>query len=206
MKKYKFRLFSVFLLLVLFSGCISTSLTLLDKKEIVLGYGNEQVVFAGEIVKENYIDLSPGHIYQYVSKQEEGDLLVYETTRLSINYRYNHGILRTMKIIFDARRADIIYNIGHLTFFQIELKNNKIVNVISQQYTDEDLAFSYGFSRKQFSSLLKSVTEQDVSYQNVVNENVLILSDPDKAILTQWKPEILLIDILFAPVGRIMSL
>ena len=205
MRKYLFQLFPAFLLFVLFSGCVSTSLVLQDKKNIALDYGDDQILFVGDLVKENYIDLSPGYIYQYVLKQDEGNLLVYETTVLDINNRYNHGTLRTMKIIFDAKRADIIYNTGHLTFFQIRLKSNEIVNVIAQQHTDEDLTFAYGFTHEQFSTILQRVKKPDDHYRRSLSENVLTLSDPKKAILSQWKAEMLVIDVLFAPVWRMLG-
>ena len=202
MKKSIIQLFSALLLLVLFSGCTSSYLTLRDNKNIVLGFGDEQILFAGDIVKENYIDLSPGYIYQYVSKQEEGGLLVYETTVLDMNYRYNYGTLRTMKIIFDAKRVEIIYNANNLTYYQIELKSNDVVNVITKQNTDEDLTFAYGFTHEQFSTVLKRVKKPKDNYRKALHKDVLTLNDPKKAILSQWKSEMLVIDVLFAPVRR----
>jgi len=204
MKKSTLQLLALIFSSLLFTGCISTSLTLQDKKDIVLTYGDKQMVFYGDIVKEEYVDLSPGYIYQYVSKQEEGDLLVYETTVLHENYRYNHGTLRTMKIIFDARRVETIYTIRNMSFFQIELKDGRIINVIVQQSLDDQLVFAYGFAHNQFASIMQEVKKPDDVYRKALQSDVFVPQDSKKAILSQWRPEMLIIDVIFAPVARMM--
>ncbi len=204
MKKNIFYLLALIFSSLLFTGCISTSLILQDKKDIVLTYGDKQMVFHGDSVKEEYVDLSPGYIYQYVSKQEEGALLVYETTVLHENYRYNHGTLRTMKIIFDARRVETIYTIRNMSFFQIELKDGRVINTIVQQSLDDQLAFAYGYAHEQFAGIMEEVKKPEDVYRQALKPDVFVPKDPEKAILSQWKPEMLIIDIIFAPVARMM--
>lgn len=170
----------------------------------MLAYGDKQMVFYGDIVKEEYVDLSPGYIYQYVTRQKVGTLLVYETTVLHENYRYNHGTLRTMKIIFDARRVETIYTIRNMSFFQIELKDGWIINVIVQQSLDDQLAFAYGYAHEQFAAIMEQIKKPEDVYRKVLRPDVFVPKDPEKAILSQWKPEMLVIDIIFAPVARMM--
>ncbi len=191
-------------LLLIMSGCTVSTLTLPDKESIVITYDTNKINIDGKVVKSNHISLFPAMIYQSVFKEEEGTYIVYETTDLDMDYRYNHGINRTIKIIFDVKHVRTCFSYNNLNFYQIKLKNSEILNVLSWQSNEQYLAFAYGFSSEEFQKMIDAMKEDDETMREPLKPDATTFSDPDKAIVSQWKAEMLVIDVIFAPVRRMM--
>ncbi|MEA3372165.1 MAG: hypothetical protein U9Q62_00610 [Campylobacterota bacterium] len=191
-------------LLLIMSGCTVSTLSMPDQEKIVIAYDAKKIDIDGEVVKSNDINLQPAMIYQSVFKVEEGDCIVYETTDLDIDYRYNHGTSRTIDIIFDAKRVKTHFTFNNLSFLQVELKNSQTVNVLVHQSNDEYLTFAYGFSTSEFQKMIDTINADGGSKVKPLKRDVITFSDPDKAIISQWRAEMLVIDVIFAPLRRMM--
>ena len=192
-------------LLPIMSGCSDSTLTLPDKGNIVIHYGDDKINIDGKTVKSNYINLQPAMIHQSVFKTEKGGVIVYETTDLDLDYRYNYGTVRTIKIIFDAKHVRTYFSYNNLCFYQVELKNSEILNVLSWQSDDQYLTFAYGFSVEEFQKMIDTIKEEGDVLRKPLKPDAITFSDPDKAIISQWKPEMLIIDVIFAPVRRMIG-
>ncbi|MGB5965447.1 MAG: hypothetical protein WBG65_07915 [Sulfurimonadaceae bacterium] len=203
MQRISLTIFFLTLLSVL-SGCQVSSLTMPNQKQIVLNYNESKINLDGKVVKNNRVNLSPAMIYQSVFQMDEGGYVVYENVDLDLDYRYSYGTERTIDIIFDAKRVRTHFRFNNLHFYQAELKNSQILNVLVQQSDDQTLTFVYGFSSKAFQSMIDTLKADDDTELKPLKADAMTFSDPDSAIVSQWIVEMLVIEVIFVPAYRMM--
>ena len=203
---YQFKsVFAPFTLLLLLSGCATSSLTMPDKKTILISTDKQNIVIDGTVEKSSRVNMNNiAFVYQSLFRQADGTFIVYETVDLSSNYRYNYATQRTMDIVFEAKSISTIYMYQYLTFLQIETKNRELLNVLVDQSHEQYMTFAYGFSSEKFKEMIETINMSSKTESGALREEVMTFKDPDKAILSQWNTKMLVLDHIFVPIGRMM--
>ena len=197
--------FTIVVLLFFLSGCVTSSLTMPDQQTILISTNKNKMQISGNVHKNSRVNMNNiAFVHQSLFEQEEGAYLVYETVDLDSNYRYNYAPQRTMDIVFDAKEISTIYMFQYLTFLQIETQDRQLLNVLVDQSHEQYLTFAYGFSSKKFKEMIETVDATDKKPSRALREEAVTLTDPDKAVLSQWNTKMLVLDHIFVPIGRMM--
>ena len=189
------------LFVLLFSGCLSSSITLQQPNKLEIRHNDQLIEIYGKVLEEREVNLSPAMIYQTIFKIDEGETIVYEYVDLDTLYLFNYGTSRTMDIIFDAKHVRTVFQYNNLYFFQVERKDRTVVNVLVQQSSDETLMFISGFSTLYFKQLIKEM-DKDKKVANRTLKEALTTKDSQTAVTSQWNIKMIAIDNIFKPVGR----
>ncbi len=196
MKKYIYQSLLSVATLLLLSACSVSTLVLNDNQEVVLNYDEKSIEAKGKSLKESKLIFSTIAIKQNVLQFKDQSLLVFESTNVDVLYMYNFATQRSIELIFDARKIKTVYRRNNLYFFQITLKNDKVLNALVQQSDDQTLSMIYGFSAAQFSKILSQVEGSEKLLATLQTENIEILNDASTAVRSQWGTKLIAIDSL----------
>ncbi len=198
-------LFTAFVLLFFLSGCTTTSLTMPNHQTILISADKKHMQINGTVDKSSQVNMNNiAFVHQSLFKQEEGAYIVYETVDLDSNYRYNYAIPRTMDIVFEAKQISTIYMFQYLTFLQIETQERELLNVLVDLSHEQYLTFAYGFSSEKFKKMIETINTTGKRPSRALREEVMTLRDPDKAIMSKWNTNMLVLDHIFVPIGRML--
>ena len=196
MRRYIFQSLFGAALLVLLSGCSTSTLVLNNNDEVVLTYNDRSIEAAGKTLKKNQLVFSTIIIDQNVLQFKDKSLLVYESTTVDLNYMYKYATQTSVEMIFDAKKINTIYRRNNLYFFQMILKNGKILNAMVQQSNDQTLSMVYGFSVEQFRKILGQVEGSEKMFIKLETKNIEIFKDPKSAVKSKWNMKLINIDSL----------
>ncbi len=196
MIRYIFQSLLGVVLLMLLSGCSTSTLVLNNNDEVVLTYNDKSIEAAGKTLKKNQFVFSTIIIDQNVLQFKDKSLLVYESTTVDLNYMYKYATQTSVEMIFDAKKIKTIYRRNNLYFFQLILKNGKVLNAMVQQSNDQTLSMVYGFSNMQFRKILGQVEGSETTFSKLKTENIEIFNDPKSAVKSEWNMKMINIDSL----------
>jgi len=196
MIRYIFQSLLGVLLLMLLSGCSTSTLVLNNNDEVVLTYNDKSIEAAGKTLKKNQFVFSTIIIDQNVLQFKDKSLLVYESTTVDLNYMYKYATQTSVEMIFDAKKIKTIYRRNNLYFFQMMLKNGKVLNAMVQQSNDQTLSMVYGFSNIQFRKILGQVEGSETKLSKLKTENIETFNDLKSAVKSEWNMKMINIDSL----------
>lgn len=182
--------------LVVLSACSVSTLELNDSHEVVLTYNEKSIEAEGESLDENTLIYSTIIVKQNILQFKDKSLLVFESTDVDKLYMYKYATQNSIEMIFDAKKIKTIYRRNNLYFFQITLKNEKVLNALVQQSGDQSLSMIYGFSTVQFKKILGQVEGSDTFVAKLNTEKIEVLNDPKNAIRSKWNMKLINVDSL----------
>ncbi len=175
----------IIIIAILFSGCMTSSLTLTSKKSLDLQYDDKMYVVSDNVKSQGLLNFKDLLVWQYKITNEDGSVLFYEYADTDIRYEFNFMELSTVMYIFDdSKKYEKIYVRNNLTLAQIQLKNKKYVNVLIEGNTSQTYSFVYGFSNKEFLKLAKMLQVKDTKLGELKFEGVTF--DSSSKALTNW--------------------
>jgi hypothetical protein len=127
---------------------------------------------------------------------------VYEDARTDMLYEFEPGIMRSIKIIFEAKGMIKVYAKSNLYAYQLILKDGKILNIVAQQADTQQLRFVYGLSTAQLNKILKQL---DPDARGAYYKQVIRLQDEGHAILSKWDVQKVHFVPLVVPLARMMG-
>ncbi len=182
--------------LVVLSACSVSTLELNDSHEVVLTYNEKSIEAEGESLDENTLIYSTIIVKQNILQFKDKSLLVFESTDVDKLYMYKYATQNSIEMIFDAKKIKTIYRRNNLYFFQITLKNEKVLNALVQQSGDQSLSMIYGFSTVQFKKILGQVEGSDTFVAKLNTEKIEVLNDPKNTIRSKWNMKLINVDSL----------
>ncbi len=194
--RYFFQSLFSMALLILLSACSTSTLVLNDNDEVVLTYNEKSIEAEGKTLKKNQLVFSTVVIDQNVLQFKDKSLLVYESTDVDLMYMYKNATQTSVEMIFDAAKINTIYRRNNLYFFQMILKNGKVLNAMVQQSNDQTLSMVYGFSVEQFKKILGQIEGSETMFSKLKTENIETFNDPKNAVRSKWDMKMINIDSL----------
>jgi UDP-N-acetylmuramate-alanine ligase len=196
----KKSLFSLALVLFLggCSGVMPTGNVGLNQNdtELVASLNHAADVIKGSVVKRANVYMYPTNSHQFVFEADDSkNLIVLELVDLDVLYRYNYLDFQNIYYIFNANSVNYVAEQQGLNFYQVILSNNKTLNLIMQMPNDDTLSFSYGYSDAQFKAIIEKLKLP--MHQQGYNPDVLILDNPEHAILSEWTPQLQITDNMY---------
>ncbi len=173
------------LILLFFTGCFTSSLSVTNTGDLRLEYGDENHLFGKNVHSENFLNFKDLFVQQYRLKNSDGSILFYENAETTLMYEFNFTEIYSVMYIFNnSKKYEKVYVRNNLSFVQIKLKNNSYVNVLIQAGCSQNYSYIYGFSNKEFLKIIELTKEKDIKINELKYEGI-VFDDSSKP-LTNW--------------------
>jgi len=186
------KLYSLVLSTFLLTGCATSSLNLGADDTLTLTYDKQKLSARGLTLDKKYDRYPELELNQSILELDDDTLLVYEEVEADLAYQFQYSTPQSIEMIFDAKKYKLIYQRNNLYFFQLELKNSKYLNVIAQQSDMQSLTQLYGFSNKQMTKIISTVSEEEKKLQ--LNEDIIMFEHFEGSYISTWSTELIAID------------
>jgi hypothetical protein len=166
----------------------------LDKKVIVSA--------EGEILYKNRINLANIIIDQKVFLMKSGHVLVYEDATVASSYELNHGINKTVGILFPHYQYKLIDTQANIHFFKLENKSDTLY-LILENMNKKRVKMVYGFDTKSFNSIFTLLTGKEFTQtetKEIINQTSLN-KNPALYIKSEWSHKNIILDTIIRRVG-----
>lgn len=176
----RFLTTTAFILLV--SAC-STSHISYTNEQLSLQINDSALQLHGKLIKQQKENFRTLFLTQNLLRLDDDSIVIYEEARTDMQYQFEPTTTKSIAVIFDAKRVIKVYYSSQIYAFQVELKDNKILNVLAKQGHDKKLQMVYGMNTKKLNEMLK---ELDADAQSVYYENVIDLSHQPMPFMSRW--------------------
>ena len=167
---------------ILLSACSTSSLEYKNEK-ITIQTNDIALAIEGTSLLTQEDIFSGLRLSQTLLKLKDGDVIAYEYANIDLNYRFESLPILSLRILFDAKRMIKVYHKGALYAFQIQLKDNRLVNALVIQKYDQEFKMLYGMSTQKLNKLLKHL---DANAKQAYYKNVFVLKESENPFLTHW--------------------
>ena len=125
----------------------------------------------GTLVKQQKENFSTLFLTQNLLRLDDDSIVMYEEARADMQYQFEPTTTRSIAVIFDAKQVIKVYYSSLLYAFQVELKDNRVLNVLATQGYDQELKMVYGMSTEKLNEMLKKLdpNAQPTYYKNVID-------------------------------------
>jgi len=196
--RFTFIVLSSFLLL----GCSVTELKYRDNK-LSLSFNNKQIDISGEKLSHHFDNFGSLYLLQESIKVPEGNVLQYEHVRLDDRYEFNFMTTRTIEIVFEAQRIGKVFESNGLYFYQLQLRDDEVLNLIVEQYADQSLSMIYGLTTQQMQKILQKI---DAKPRRALVQNVITFQNSKEASRSRWSSKKIHFAPLIVPLRMIFGL
>ena len=154
-----------------------------DNKHLTLQVEKKYLQLDATLLKQRKDSFGTLYLTQKVLRLDEGNIVVHEDARTDMLYEFEPTMMRSIKIIFDARQLIKVYAKSHLHMYQLVLKDSRILNVVVQQDDSQRLRFVYGLSMAQLNKMLKQLKPDA---KEAYYKEVITLQHEYQALFAQW--------------------
>ena len=155
------KIILILLVAVFFAGCSTSSLKFSKADELVLNYDANSCLLANSIVSQESLNFKDLYIERFKLKTKNGGVLFYENAQTALNFEFNFGGLYTVLYIFDdAQHYEMLCKRNNLKMLQIQLKDNRYINILLQASDTQIYSYVYGFSNDEFMKIFKSIKKR----------------------------------------------
>jgi hypothetical protein len=166
----------------LLTACSTSSLEYKDE-HIMIQTNDITLNVEGTVIQQKQDTFSGLRLSQTLLKLQNGDVIAYEYANIGLNYRFESLPIRSLRILFDAKRMIKVYHKGALYAYQVQLKDNRLINVVVIQKYDQEFKMLYGMSTQKLNTLLKHL---DATSKQAYYKDVFILKESENPFLTHW--------------------
>ncbi|MFT5662598.1 MAG: hypothetical protein ACI9TV_003255, partial [Sulfurimonas sp.] len=183
-----------------FSGCSTSSLIVLQNNTLHLKHQKMNKIIGLKVLQQdtqwyNNIDIEQYKVQGAVST------LFYEHIYTDINWEFKYGVISTLKYIFDATKATVLYKDSAISCIQLQISNTKHINILTESSSFDMMSYTYGFSDDEFVNLVASIQKDKVAV--TLNKDTTALRlDKSLKYLSTWSVNMLLVQPLLKPVAR----
>ena len=169
-------------LILLISACATSNISY-KNEQLSLQINDSHLQIHGTQLKQHRENFSTLFLTQNLLRLDDGSIVMYEEAQTDMQYQFDPTTIRSIGIIFDAKRVVKVYYKALVYAFQVILKDNRVLNVLATQGYDQKLQIVYGMSTEKLNSMLKNLDPdaQPVEYKNVIN-----LSHEPTPFISQW--------------------
>jgi hypothetical protein len=178
------KILSIIFISTLFVGCSITTLSY-DNQQLSLSLDGEQIDINAKTIKRQNENYGKLYLSRRVLKLDNNTLVVYEKVRIDDQYELNFSTSQTVGIVFEAERVSRVYAHKGLYLYQLLLKDHKVLNLVVEQFLDQEIVFVYGMRSSQMRELLKDI---DATTVRPLVDDVLILGGRD-IIKSRWSSQ-----------------
>ena len=193
------------LTLLLLSGCSHSTLQLDTAKQLRISNDQATIEISTKPLEHQRINMSTLYIDQDILSVDDSDrCIVFEDIRTANSYRFNYAYKRSIDLIFNARRVDVIKRYGNLTLYKMVLKGEQkeVINLLALTASKKSLKLLYGFSDEGLQKLQEKLEANSHSVEYTLTSKS---TDTQGCYKTQWQPKLMILDGLVSKEGTGMK-
>ena len=192
------KIILICLAFVLFVGCSTSSLRLLDSGSLELNYNADSYLLTKKVLKRDSLNFKDLYIDRFKLEDKNGGVLFYENAHTALDFEFNFGGLYTVLYIFDdAQHYEMLCRRNNLRMLQVELKDGNYVNVLLQASDTQVYSYVYGFSNKEFLNIFNAIKKKDD--KKIVLKHKAITFDKNSNNITNWNDKLVYFTPLITP-------
>jgi len=164
------KLFLTTAIILLLSGCATSNLSY-NNEQLNLQINDAHLQIHGTQLKQQRENFSTLFLTQYLLRLDDGSHVVYEKAKTDMQYEFEPTTVRTISIIFDAKKVIKVYYNTLVYAFQVILQDNRVLNVLATKGFDQELNMVYGMSTEKLNSMLIKLdpNARPAYYKNTIN-------------------------------------
>ena len=189
--------------LLLLGGCKMSDLSY-QKGHLTLQVDDKHLHIDGRPTYRQTNSFGNLYLTQEMLKLKNGNQLAYERATTDPLYEFNLTPLQTIKVIFNARRVNVIYYKSSFHLVQLILWDGSALNVAMEQFDDQRLTFVYGMPTSQMRKLLRELDPH--AAQVPMAERVITLAKNSHSFLSHWSVQMVQLTPLITPLRYNMGL
>ena len=187
--------------LILINSCATSNLSY-HNEQLNLQINDSHLQVRGTQLKQQRENFSTLFLTQYLLRLDDGSNVVYEKAKTDMQYEFEPTTIRTISIIFDAKKVIKVYYNSLVYAFQVILKDNSVLNVFTTQGFDQELDMVYGMSTEKFNSMIKAL---DPNIKPAYYKNSINLTNKPERFMSRWTTWKVHFVPLVVPVQRLFS-
>lgn len=187
------------LTMVMFSGCVTSSLKLNKSEELVLKYSSEQITLTNKVKESNFFNFKDLFVTIYKLQNEQGRVLFFEKAQTETNFEFKYGGLYTVMYVFDNRvKYEEVYRRNNLRLVQLRLKDKRYLNVMIQASDTQNYTFTYGFSNEEFINIANKIKVKEEDELGKLQHEGAVFTKESKA-PSNWNDTLVFFTPLITP-------
>lgn len=168
MKKF---ILAIFFLLFL-SACSESSLSLDSKDRLILTNNAKQHRISERSISNELLRYPNFDVKRSGLVNSFDRVLFFEQLETEHDYELKYNVIDTLKYGFKISKFNTIYQEGNLLFVQLQLQNDKYINLIVESSLSTELSYVYGFTNREFVEILEALDIKKYSFNLKYVENI----------------------------------
>jgi len=181
--------------LLLFSGCSSPAVLKKNDASIGIEYGKQHIEFRAKSIKHDTIAMNGLSVNRTLYAFDADRFVVFESAMAEQPYTFNYDVVRSLDLIFAAKKVIQLDRVGNLGFYVITLRDGSNLLSIAENLNKRGIEMIYGLSKAQMDAAIQSVGGQSKIPLDSL-ERVVMLSGTDSAFKSRWQPRLIILDML----------
>ena len=171
-----------FLSALLLNSCAPSSLSY-SNEQLQIQVNDAYLQLHGTKLKQQRENFSTLFLTQNLLRLDDGSIVMYENAQTDLQYQFDPTTTRSIRIIFDAKSINKVYENALLFAYQVVLQDNRVLNIIVSQAYDQELKMVYGMSTPKLNSMLRKL---DPKAPSAYYENSINLNNERNPLMSRW--------------------
>lgn len=171
-----------FLSALLLNSCAPSSLSY-SNEQLQIQVNDAYLQLNGTKLKQQRENFSTLFLTQNLLRLDDGSIVMYENAQTDLQYQFDPTTTRSIRIIFDAKSINKVYENALLFAYQVVLQDNRVLNIIVSQAYDQELKMVYGMSTPKLNSMLRKL---DPKAPSAYYENSINLNNERNPLMSRW--------------------
>ncbi len=195
----------ILLAMLMFSGCVTSSLKLNKNEELVLKYNSEKITLTNKIKESRFLNFKDLFVTIYKLQNEQGRILFYEKAQTEQNFEFKYGGLYTVMYVFDDRvKYEEVYRINNLRLVQLRLQDKRYLNVMIQASDTQNYTFTYGFSNEEFMDIANKIKVKEEDKILKLEDEGMVFTKESKS-PSNWNDTLVFFTPLITPLRGVIG-
>ena len=153
MKKF---ILTIFFLLFL-SACSESSLSIDSNDRLILINNDKEHRISERSISSELLRYPNFEVKRSKLVNSFDRVLFFEQIITEHDYELKYNALDSLKYGFKVSKSNTVYKEGNLLFVQLQLKNDKYINLIVESSITTELSYIYGFTNREFIEILEAL-------------------------------------------------
>jgi len=182
-------------LCILLSACATPHIEHTNNTLLISMHNKSLIKEKGKLLYKNRVNLINLHIDQKVYLMDSGSIITYEDAAVTSGYQYNHGMKRTVGIIFPRYRYNLFKTKGNLFFFKLTNQQDTQYMIL-ENMNKKRVKLVYGLDKYTFNNIFHALSKNDKIPKAIEHTKQKLVNDKSTYIKSNWSSKNIILDTL----------
>lgn len=182
-------------LCILLSACTIPHIEHKNNTLLISMHNKNLIKATGKLIFEHRVNLINLYIDQKVYLMESGSVITYEDATVTSGYQYNHGMKRTVGIIFFNYSYDLLDTKGNLFFFKLTNREDTQYMIL-ENMNKKRVKMVYGLDEYTFNNIFHALSKNEKIPKSLEQTKQKLVHDKSTYIKSNWSNKNIILDTL----------